>query len=87
VLVLIQAVPAQVQQPIQYVYDELGRLTKVITPDGNVAEYVYDAVGNPLEIRRSALSDLAILDFTPRQGPVGTMVTIQGQGFRPTPSE
>src|SRR5262245_3191495 len=73
-------------QVIQYVYDDLGRLIKVIDQNGNVAEYVYDAVGNILEIRRSTIAGLAILSFTPSQGPVGTRVTISGQGFSPTPS-
>ena len=76
------------QQPgaIQYVYDDLGRLIKVIDPTGNVAEYVYDAVGNILEIKRSTITGLALLNFTPSRGPVGTQVTLQGQGFSATPS-
>jgi YD repeat-containing protein len=76
------------QQPgvIQYFYDDLGRLIKVSDPTGNVAEYVYDAVGNILEIKRSTVSGLAILNFTPAQGPIGTRVTLQGQGFSATPS-
>lgn len=80
--------PALAQQsgPVQYVYDALGRLVKVIDGQGNVAEYVYDAVGNILEIRRSTISGLAMFDFTPQGGAVGTTVTIQGQGFSPTPA-
>jgi YD repeat-containing protein len=76
------------QQPgaIQYVYDDLGRLIKVIDPTGNVAEYVYDAVGNILEIKRSTIAGLALLNFTPSRGPVGTQVTLQGRGFGATPS-
>src|SRR5262245_12257322 len=68
-------------QAIQYVYNDVGRLVKVIDQNSNVAEYLYDAVGNILEIRRSTLAGLAILSFTPSQGPVGTRVTISGQGF------
>jgi YD repeat-containing protein len=37
----------------QYIYDDLGRLTKVIDGQGNVATYNYDAVGNLLSITRS----------------------------------
>jgi YD repeat-containing protein len=81
--------PGATQQPItfQYFYDDLGQLIKVVDSTGIVIEYVYDAVGNILEIKRSTISDLAILDFSPRQGPVGTTVTIRGQGFSATPAE
>ncbi len=33
--------------PINYVYDDLGRLVAVIDKDGNAATYAYDAVGKP----------------------------------------
>jgi uncharacterized protein RhaS with RHS repeats len=33
--------------PVQYVYDALGRLTTVVDPSGNVATYNYDAVADP----------------------------------------
>jgi YD repeat-containing protein len=87
-LALVLAAPALAQQPItfQYFYDNLGRLSKVIDSTDTVIEYVYDEVGNILEIKRSSISGLAIFDFSPRQGPVGTTVTIQGQGFSPTPA-
>jgi YD repeat-containing protein len=67
----------------------LGRLVKVVDQNGNIATYSYDAVGNLLSITRSALPGSnapAVLNFTPQQGPVGTTVTIQGQGFSATPS-
>jgi len=34
-----------------YDYDSLGRLIRFIGADGRVTEYVYDAVGNILEVR------------------------------------
>jgi YD repeat-containing protein len=80
---------AQSNSPVQYLYDDLGRLVRVVDQNGNVATYQYDAVGNLLAITRSALpgsGGLAILGFTPQQGPVGATVTIQGQGFSTTPS-
>ena len=86
-LSLLSPVLAQQSSGIRYVYDDLNRLIKVIDPMGEVAEYVYDAVGNILEIRRSTLAELAIIDFTPSGGAVETVVTIQGQGFSPTPSQ
>ncbi|HEV2990986.1 MAG TPA: Ig-like domain-containing protein [Candidatus Angelobacter sp.] len=81
---------AQTNSPIQYFYDDLGRLVKVVDGAGNVATYSYDAVGNILKISRSTLgspANLAILNFTPQQGAVGTTVTLQGQGFSPTASQ
>ena len=72
----------------QYLYDDIGQLTKVVDSTGIVIEYIYDAVGNMLEVRRSAIAPgtLAIFSFAPPQaGPLAT-VTIQGLGFSPTPS-
>jgi YD repeat-containing protein len=80
---------AQSNSPVQYFYDDLGRLVSVVDQNGNVATHQYDAVGNLLSITRSALpgsGGLAIVNFTPQQGPVGATVTIQGQGFSTTPS-
>lgn len=73
---------------IQYFYDDLGRLTKVIDQNGNVATYTYDAGGNILSIQRSTVTvgSVAILGFTPQSGPIGQNVTIQGQGFYSNPS-
>src|SRR5438128_5376781 len=72
--------------PVQYVYDALGRLTTVVDPSGNVATYNYDAVGNLISITRTTASPsaLAILGFSPAQGSVGQTVVIQGQNFSTT---
>jgi YD repeat-containing protein len=80
---------AQNTGSVQYYYDDAGRLTTVVDPSGNIATYHYDAVGNLISITRSALpgsNGLAILSFTPQQGPAGQTVTIQGQGFSTTAS-
>ena len=37
---------------IVYLYDDLGRLARVIRDDGEAATYQYDAVGNILQITR-----------------------------------
>ena len=74
--------------PVQYYYDDLGRLTTVVDQNGNVAAYHYDPVGNLLSITNTSLpssNSLAVLNFTPQQGAIGQTVTIQGQGFSPTP--
>jgi|SRR5579859_685745 len=75
------------QSNVQYVYDALGRLTQVVDPNGSVATYNYDAVGNLLSITRSTTSPsaLAIFSFTPAQGSVGQTVVVQGQNFSATP--
>jgi trimeric autotransporter adhesin len=84
------AAPILAQQQtttFQYFYDETGQLTRVVDSTGVVIEYVYDAVGNMLEIRRSTASGLAIFNVTPSRGPVTTKVTIQGQGFSTNPTD
>ena len=75
-------------QPIQYYYDDLGRLVRMVDPAGDVVTYVYDAVGNILQIQRSTVSQgqLAIFDFNPQEGPIGISVTIRGQGFNANPA-
>jgi 6-phosphogluconolactonase len=78
---------AQSNAPIQYGYDDLGRLIKVVDQSGNAATYTYDAVGNIVRITRSTVpgSGLAILSFVPQSGFTGQAITIQGQGFSATP--
>jgi len=79
-------VSASADAAITYIYDELGRLRAVIDPsqtDGT-AIYTYDAVGNILSITRQPASQVAIIEFNPKRGPVGTTVTIQGTGFGAT---
>ena len=69
---------------ISYVYDDAGRLLAVIDPVSDTAVYAYDAVGNLTSITRQAPSTLAIIQFTPSSGPIGTTVTIYGTGFSAT---
>jgi YD repeat-containing protein len=73
---------------IEYAYDERGRLVVVADQQGNVAVYVYDAVGNIVAIRRIDSADLpgavAIGVVTPGRGRVGTIVSIFGKGFAGT---
>ena len=71
---------------ISYVYDQLGRLMAVIDPATDTAVYSYDAVGNLLGITRQNSATLAIFQFTPDKGSVGTTVTIYGTGFSATPA-
>ena len=38
-------------QEVQFQRDDLGRITQVIDPDGNVIDYSYDEVGNLLDVQ------------------------------------
>jgi YD repeat-containing protein len=71
---------------ISYVYDDAGRLRAVIDPASDTAIYAYDSVGNLTGITRQSSSTLAVLQFTPGTGPVGTTVTLYGTGFSATSS-
>lgn len=77
-------------QEIRYIYDQLNRLVGVIDQQGNAAEYVYDAVGNILQIKRFNVdpsANVSISLVTPSKGNVGTTVQIFGKGFSPTPGQ
>src|SRR5260370_17343892 len=73
--------------PVQYVYDALGRLTTVVAPSGNVATYNYDALGNLLSITRTTASPtaLAIFGFSQAQGTPAQTLHFQDQTFLPIP--
>jgi len=75
------------QSQIRYVYDELGRLVGVIDQNGDAAAYHYDPVGNLLSITRTGPSQVAIIEFTPNDGPIGGSITIHGTGFSTTLSQ
>jgi YD repeat-containing protein len=77
------------QAAFQYFYDDSGQLIRVIDSAGNEIDYTYDAVGNIVQVTRTTAPGagaLAVLDFTPQSGSVGTVVTIQGQNFSATPA-
>ncbi|HEX8902906.1 RHS repeat domain-containing protein [Vitreimonas sp.] len=48
------AAPSALAQDIDYVYDELGRLIRVIYDNGATVTYSYDAAGNRTEVARTA---------------------------------
>ena len=73
--------------PINFVYDENGRLVGVSDVNGASARYQYDSVGNIVRIGRGNAGDVTILGFSPATGPVGTNVTISGTGFSTTTSD
>ncbi|MEP7182467.1 MAG: IPT/TIG domain-containing protein, partial [Betaproteobacteria bacterium] len=49
-------------------------------------QYIYDDVGNVVQIRRLAPGELALTQFFPVAGPPGLMVTLYGTGFNPVPT-
>lgn len=81
--VLCSAAAAQ----IRYYYDEQGRLVEAVAPDGNSLQYSYDLNGNILSIRRRGVSVLSLNEFTPNQGPTGTVVQLYGSGFSPVAAD
>ena len=86
-ILTVSAIAVSAQTPtVRYVYDELGRLVAVIDQNGDAAVYNYDAVGNLLSITRKSSGSVAILEFTPNSGPVGTSVKLFGMGFSATPA-
>jgi YD repeat-containing protein len=82
ILVLIPA-GARPQQggTTRFVYDDNGRLTAVISPNGEAAVYDYDAAGNFTAIRRISADTLTLLAFFPHEGGAGDQVTFAGTGF------
>jgi YD repeat-containing protein len=71
---------------VDYAYDAAGRLVGVWAPNGDAAQYVYDAAGNITEIKRINSGSLAIIEFSPLSGLIGSTVTIWGNGFSTTPA-
>src|SRR5581483_4176881 len=74
----------------RYFYDDLSQLTKVVDSTGIVIEYVYDPVGNILQVKRSILTNpngLQLFNVTPARTGVGATILIQGQGFSTNPAE
>jgi YD repeat-containing protein len=91
VALALAAHPALAQPTIEYAYDERGRLAVVADQGGNVAAYLYDAVGNILAIRRVDAAELpgavGISVVSPQRGKPGTSVSIFGKGFGATPAQ
>jgi YD repeat-containing protein len=75
---------APVEAQVQYIYDELGRLSAVIAQNGDRADYEYDAAGNITAVRRVSSGTLDISEITPNIGSAGTAVRIIGSGFSAT---
>jgi YD repeat-containing protein len=68
----------------QYIYDDLGRLAKVIDGQGKVATYTYDAVGNLLSITRNTggVGAPTITSLTPNTGNAGASVNVSLTGTK-----
>ncbi|WP_174993899.1 IPT/TIG domain-containing protein [Burkholderia arboris] len=86
VLVWIGFSGVSIADPINYSYDELGRLVSVVDGSGEAAVYEYDAAGNILSIVRKS-GPISVLSVTPRQAPVNSIVTVSGYGFSSAANE
>jgi hypothetical protein len=80
-LLLFVSICGQQGNAAIYLYDENGRLSAVISLNGDAVVYEFDSAGNFTAIDRLSASDLHIIAFIPRRGPIGTRVTIYGTGF------
>jgi YD repeat-containing protein len=77
-------------QEIRYFYDDINRLIAIVDAQGNSASYIYDSVGNLLEIRRFTVDPTAAVSITlvtPSRGSVGTTMQLFGAGFSATPAQ
>jgi YD repeat-containing protein len=68
-------------------YDQNGRVTAVILPNGEANIYHYDAAGNLTSITREVANVISVIAFTPEIGAVGTAVVIYGTGFSANASQ
>lgn len=80
-VVLIAPARAQRGGTTRFVYDDNGRLTAVISSNGEAALYDYDPAGNFTAIRRISADTLTLLAFFPHEGGAGDEVTFAGTGF------
>jgi YD repeat-containing protein len=78
---------AGVAHATAYVYDANGRIRAVTNSTGASAEYVYDAMGNLLQVESVPAGELKIFAFSPDHGAIGATVAIAGQGFSATPAD
>ena len=71
------------QSQITYIYDDVGRLVRVITDTGEAATYYYDAVGNILRITRETgiSANASVVNVAPNSGVRGTSFPITIAGF------
>ena len=70
--------------PINYAYDEVGRLTGMFDSVGNSVQYIYDPVGNLLTTTSKSAGLVTILEISPDAALVGSPVKITGTGFSTT---
>lgn len=89
-LCLLGALASLAQSPVtfQYIYDDLNQLTKVVDSTGVVIEYLYDAAGNIVQIKRLSVAPgaLSIFGVSSQTALAGGTITIQGQGFNTNPA-
>lgn len=72
---------------VNYFYDNAGRLVAVLGATGTGSIYAYDGVGNLTSVSPVTGSAVSVFALSRNYGPVGTSVTIYGDGFSTTPSQ
>ncbi len=84
-LALLLLVGGTASADIVYLYDDLGRLVRVIRQDGEAATYQYDAVGNILKITQESgvtqTTTVASVSSSSADRATTTTVTISGSNL------
>jgi len=74
-------------QSTSYVHDANGRVVAVTANNSASVQYGYSALGHAGQISAPlSSSQLAIFTFVPMHGSAGAQITLQGQGFSPSPA-
>ncbi len=81
------ALSGQGLAPIQYVYDDVGRLKAIIDRGGDAATFTYDTAGNILAIERQSSGNVSVIGVSPASGAIGATVQITGTGFATVPAQ
>ncbi|HVN84395.1 MAG TPA: IPT/TIG domain-containing protein [Candidatus Binatia bacterium] len=87
-LLVAVGVHASHAQQTCYGYDETGQLIAAVSAQGQTIIYDYDAVGNPVNVRRNdATTPVAITFVSPVSAVGGQPITLLGTGFSDDPDQ
>src|SRR5688572_10260738 len=82
-VIVFSFAPVSAQYRFTYIYDDVGRLVRVITETGDAATYHYDAVGNILRITREkgVSATATVINIAPSSGVRSTSFPISIMGL------